>query len=152
MSYHDLLMQYGSKRESAETRLYIYCQAPGTLTTVERVAYRDKNAAADIARLERLIEDLKDYRQALAVRYAELETMSFRYRLELHRHPAWNGGGVKYELQLVKLYSDGTEINEWREVLPGKERRAALEKFAQMQKQRPGIEVVLDIEKRYWER
>lgn len=71
MSYHDLLMMYGSEQESAEQRIYIYCQNPKAMKTTKDVEYRDRSAAQDIARLEKLIDDLKDYRQALAARYAQ---------------------------------------------------------------------------------
>ena len=152
MSYQDLLQRYGSPSKTADHTIYIHVAAPSTLSTTAEVAHRDQWAAQDIARLESYVENLRDYRRALAARYAELETMGFAYRLELHRNPSWSGGNVTYELKLVKLYADGTEVNEQRQVFPGKERRAALKTFDEMKRSRPGIETVLDIEKRQWER
>ena len=68
MSYHDLLNQYGHEQPQAETRVYIFAQAPRKLTTPGEVTYRDKAISQDIKRLEKLIDDLKDYRRALAAR------------------------------------------------------------------------------------
>ena len=87
MSYHDLLNQYGHEQPQAETRVYIFAQAPQNLTTPDEVAYRDRTAAQDIKRLEKLVDDLKDYRRALASRYAELETLPYTYLLKLERVP-----------------------------------------------------------------
>ena len=53
MSYKDLLQQYGSQQETAEHRIYIYAQNPAKLKTAHEVEYRDKDAAAKIAELER---------------------------------------------------------------------------------------------------
>ena len=68
MSYHDLLNQYGHEQPHAETRVYIFAQAPAKLSTPSEVAYRDADTARMIKRLESLIDDRKDYRQALAAR------------------------------------------------------------------------------------
>lgn len=51
-----------------------------------------------------------------------------------------------FALEGERLY-DGEPI-----LLPGKERRAALKRFEELQKARPGIECKIDIEKRAWER
>lgn len=150
MSYHDLLSIYGYEQESAEQRVYIYCQNPKKLTKAADVVYRDKCAARDIAKLERLIEDLKDYRQALTARYAQLETMTYAERLEIERHPG--GSGVKYFVRIIRSYEDGTSEKVLNETYTGKERRKALERFEELKKQRPGIESIKDIERRNWEK
>jgi len=49
-------------------------------------------------------------------------------------------------------YEDGTEIQELNEHYTGKQRREALARFEELRKQRPGIELVKDIEKRSWEK
>ena len=151
MSYHDLLMQYGSEADSAEQRIYIYAEAPKRLKTTREVSHRDKTAAADIMRLEKLIDDLKDYRQALAARYAQLETMTYKERLELERYPHWSGG-ISYYVRIVRTYEDGTSENVLSETYSGKERRKSLDRFEELKKQRPGIEAIKDIERRSWER
>ena len=152
MSYHDLLMQYGSEADSAEQRIYIYAEAPKRLKTTREVSYRDKTAAADIMRLEKLIDDLKDYRQALAARYAQLETMTYRERLELERYPRICGGGISYYVRIVRTYEDDTSEKVLSETYSGKERRKAFDRFEELKKQRPGIEAIKDIERKSWER
>lgn len=151
MSYHDLLYMYGSEQESAETRIYIFAQQPRKLKTTDEVIYRDNNAAGDIKRLEKLIADLKDYRRALAERYGELATLPYKIILKLERCPHWKGH-IEYIITIEKTLSDGTTTNELREVFPGKDRRKAFSRFDELQKQRPGIETIKEIDKRPWEK
>lgn len=150
MSYHDLLNRYGSEAESAEQRVYIYCQAPKALKTTKEVVCRDRSAEQDIKRLEKLIADLIDYRKALAERYAQLETMTYTDRLEIERYPG--GSGVKFYIRIVRSYEDGTKENVLHETYTGKDRRKALERFEELKNQHPGMEAVKDIERRSWER
>lgn len=149
MSYHDLLMMYGSEQESAEKRVYIYCQSPKKLTKTADVVYRDNSAAENIARLEKLLDDLKDYRRALAARYAELETMAYTDRLEIERYP---GYGIKYYVRIIRTYEDGTTEKVLHETFTGKQRREALKRFEELKKQHPGMEAIKDIERRSWEK
>lgn len=150
MSYHDLLNQYGREQPQAETRVYIFAQAPQKLTTPDEVAYRDRTAAQDIKRLEKLVDDLKDYRRALAARYAELETLPYTYLLKLERVPHWKGH-IEYVITLTKTLSDGTKTQDLREVFPGKDRRKAFARAAELRRQRPGIPYEEDIARRAWE-
>ena len=133
MSYHDLLNQYGHEQPQAETRVYIFTQTPQKLTTPEEVAYRDRTAAQDIKRLEKLVDDLKDYRRALAARYAELETLPYTYLLKLERVPHWKGH-IEYVITLTKTLSDGTKTQDLREVFPGKDRRKAFARAAELRR------------------
>ena len=151
MSYHDLLNQYGQEQKSAEQRIYIYAQAPKSLTTTKEVVYRESSVRQTIGQLEKMIADLKDYQIALAARYAELETMSYQYRLELTRCPHWKGC-IEYFVRIVKTLEDGSEIEELREKYSGKDRYKAIARFEELKKQRPGIEAIKDIEKRHWEK
>ena len=150
MSYQDLLNQYGHEQPQAETRVYIFAQAPQKLTTPDEVAYRDRTAAQDIKRLEKLVDDLKDYRRALAHRYAELETLPYTYLLKLERVPHWEGH-IEYVITLTKTLSDGTKTQDLREVFPGKDRRKAFTRAAELRRQRPGIPYEEDIARRPWE-
>lgn len=150
MSYHDLLNQYGHEQPQAETRVYVFAQAPRKLTTPNEVAYRDRTAAQDIKRLEKLVDDLKDYRRALASRYAELETLPYTYLLKLERVPHWKGH-IEYVITLTKTLSDGTKTQDLREVFSGKDRRKAFARAAELRRQRPGIPYEEDIARRSWE-
>ena len=151
MSYHDLLHRFGSEQESNEIRPYIYIQHPRKLSTPEEIMYRDKDAAANIQRLESIIADLKDYRQALAARYGELETMPYTRLLKLERCPHWKGN-IEYTVTITRNYQDKTEIKELREVYSGKDRRKAISRYEELKKQFPGIPCEMDIEKRQWEK
>ena len=151
MSYQNLLMRYGSVQDSGETRVYIHAMNPGKLTTPEDIAYRDKRAAEDIAQLERIIEDLKDYRTALAARYGELETMPYTRQLKLERHPHWKGH-IEYIITITRSYNDKTNVEELREVYAGKDRKQAFTRTQELLKQYPGIPYIQETDKRSWEK
>lgn len=151
MSYRKYLTRYGSPAETGEIRFNIYIQDPAKLTTAKDIIWRDKYIAEDITRLESVLEALRDYRKDLAARYGELETMPYTRLLKLERHPHWKGH-IEYIVTITRKYSDKTEIDELREVYPGKERKKAFERTAELLKQYPGIPYEKDIERRSWER
>ena len=151
MSYETLFQRYGSPSTDAEIRITAYLIRPDKLTA-DRIPWNDEQAARIIAQCESTIEALKEYRQALAERYATLQTAAYKLRLELKREAGWRGKGVDYYVNIYRTYEDGTEVMELNEHYTGKQRREALARFEELKKQRPGIETVKDIERRSWER
>lgn len=151
MSYHDLLTMYGSEQETAGQRIYIYVEQPHALKTPHDIAWRDGQVAVEIKRLESMIDDLRDYRVALAQRYAELETMPYTRVLTLKRDPSYKGR-ITYWVTITRRMSDGTETDELREQYAGQDRAKAFARFAALQKQYPGIASVKDVARRSWER
>lgn len=151
MSYKNRLECYGRRVEIGEARPYVYFYDADRLKTVEEVARADHRAEQDIKTLETIIADLREYRQALAARYAGLETMVYKSVLKLERVPHWQGH-INYFVTIDRVFEDGTTTTELREVFPGKQRRDAIKRFEELKKQRPGIEAVKDIAKRDWER
>lgn len=151
MSYLDLFQRYGSPSREAEIRLHGYLIRPDTLTA-DRIQYNDETAARLIEDCRRLADQLTDYRQALAERYAALATAAYRDRLELTRDPGYRGKAVIYFVRIVRTYEDGTTERVLDEKYFGTERRKAFARFAELQKQRPGIETMQDTEKKPWEK
>lgn len=151
VSYHDLLTMYGSEQETDEQRIYIYVEQPHALKTPHDIAWRDGQVAVEIKRLESMIDDLRDYRVALAQRYAELETMPYTRVLTLKRDPSYKGR-ITYWVTITRRMSDGTETDELREQYAGQDRAKAFARFAALQKQYPGIASVKDVARRSWER
>lgn len=151
MTYTDLLTKYGSPCKQASHTLYVTAVSLDTLTTPSEVATRDRWAADTIRQLESYLEALKDYRQALAARYAQLETMAYTRLLRLERCAHWKGH-IEYIVTITRTMEDGTQTRELREVYAGKERKKAFDRFAALQKQFPGIPTEKDIEKKYWEK
>lgn len=151
MSYRKYLTRYGSPSDTGEIRFSIYLTAPDKLTTPKDIVWRDKHTAEEINRLESVLEALRDYRKDLAARYGELETMPYTRLLKLERHPHWKGH-IEYIVTITRTYPDKTVIDELREVYPGKERKKAFERTAELLKQYPGIPYEKDIERRSWER
>lgn len=150
MSYESLFTRFGSPSTEADICIRGYLTRPEKLTQ-DRVKVYDESAARLIERCEEVIAALKEYRQALAARYAELDAAPYSLRLELERKPSYSGSGVLYYVRIVRSYQDGTEVQELAETYQGKQRREALARFEELKKQRPGIETVKDIERRNWE-
>lgn len=134
MSYHDLLNLYGDgERLEAEHREFVYVRQPKRYKTPEDIARKDADIARQIERMERLIDDLRDYRVALAQRYAELETMPYTRVLTLKRDPSYKGR-ITYWVTITRRMSDGTEIDELREQYAGQDRAKAFARFAAQRK------------------
>ena len=151
MSYLDLFQRYGSPSREASVQIRDYLIRPDVLTA-DRIANYDKSAARTIAECRQLIDQLTEYRQALAERYAQLATAAYRDRLELRRDPGYRGKPVIYSVQIVRTYEDGTTERVLDEKYFGTERRKAFARFAELKHQRPGIETMQDTDKRSWER
>lgn len=151
MSYTDLFQRYGSTRKDAEIRILYYLQRPESLDTFDRIKHYDSQAAQIIAQCKKLIEDMSEYRQDLAARYNQLATMPSRRRLRLERYVNFNNKKFYY-IRHFTNYDDGTVVETETETFPGKERRAALARFAELKKQYPGIVAEMDIEKKSWEK
>ena len=151
MAYLDLFQRYGSPSREAEIRLHGYLIRPDTLTA-DRIQYNDETAARLIEDCRRLADQLTDYRQALAERYAALATAAYRDRLELTRDPGYRGKAVIYFVRIVRTYEDGTTERVLDEKYFGTERRKAFTRFAELKHQRPGIETMQDTEKKPWEK
>lgn len=151
MSYLDLFQRYGSPSREASVQIRDYLIRPDVLTA-DRIANYDKSAARTIAECRQLIDQLTEYRQALAERYAQLATAAYRDRLELRRDPGYRGKPVVYSVQIVRTYEDGTTETPLSETYTGTERRIAFARFAELKRQRPGIDAVQDTDRRAWER
>ena len=151
MAYLDLFQRYGSPSREAEIRLTNYLLRPDTLTA-DRIKNYDESAARTIAQCHALIDQLTDYRQALAERYAALMTAAYRDRLELIRDPGYRGKPVLYFVRIVRTYEDGTAERVLDEKYFGAERRKAFARFAELKRQRPGIETMQDTDRRHWEK
>lgn len=151
MSYLDLFQRYGSPSREAEIRLSGWLLRPDALTA-EKIAGYDQSAARLITEAQTLIDQLTEYRAALAERYAALATAAYRDRLELIRDPGYRGKPVIYFVRIVRTYEDGTTERVLDEKYFGTERRKAFARFAELKHQRPGIETMQDTGKRSWER
>ena len=149
MGYKDLFPSWN--RGHADIRIIGGLMSPESVSDTKSVQFYDHCAAELIQRMERLSEQLKDYRTAMAARYAELASMPYRMQLELKRHKQYQGP-VTYWLRLNRVYEDGHTEVEQETRYPGTERHKALKAFEAMKKQRPGIDVIKDIEKGRFER
>lgn len=142
------------RRTDEEIRARVYLVAPHTINTADKLRYWDNAAASAIADAERMIETLKGYRLSLYKRAQQLETTPYKRVLTITRERrGYNPSKVFYYVAIDRVYDGEIAKNEeMRETFPGAERHKALKRFAELQKQNPGIEAVKDIEKSAWER
>ena len=137
-------------RPEHQEKIFVHAINPDVLTP-ERLAQYDGSAARDIKRLESVIEDLRQYRIALAERYNQLAVMPFSLNLSLTRRCHYTGKKT-YHIILSKVYQDGTRCNVLNETYPGAERHKAIARCKELQKLYPGIETEINIQKGKWER
>lgn len=131
------------RRQEHEENMFIYAIDPEALT-LDRLAYYDGSATRDIQRLEAVIEDLKQYRLALAERYNRLAVMPFSLNLSLTRRCHYTGKKT-YHIIISKVFQDGTRCNVLNETYPGVERHKAIARCKELQKLYPGIDTTIDI-------
>ena len=151
MSYTDLFQRYGSPSKEAEIRLIYYLLRPEAMDTFDRIKQYDGQAAHIVAQCKKLIEYMSEYRQDLAARYNQLATMQRSRRSKLERYVNYDNKKFYY-IRHFTDYDDGTSVETETETFPGKERRAALARFAELKKQYPGIVAEMDIGKKAWEK
>lgn len=146
MAYQDWFDGY----QRGEVALRGYFRSPEELTA-ESVQGMDRSAADLQRRAQALIDNLAEYRQSLAARYAALMVMPYEWRLDLIRERRCDNK-VWYHLKLYKLYEDGTKQTELQESYPGTERHKAIARYKELCKERPGITATMDIARKAWER
>jgi hypothetical protein len=138
-------------REDCDATLHCYVVKPESVVEQNKLQAHDKYAAEKIAEAEKLIENLKEYRVALAERYNYYELAAYTFRLELLRKVQCKGNKC-YWVKIVKVFENGKELVELSERYEGRERSKAFQRFKALQKERPGIEAYQDTEKHSWER
>lgn len=145
MSYREeLFTKYGSPSGQAEIRMQQWLYAPETCRSFDEVRRQDVRASKLISDCEHLITQLREYRQDLAKRYNDLATMPSKQSIELQRYKAYQGN-VTFYIRYFTTYADGTKCETGTEEYSGKDRHIAIKRFAELQKQHPGIEAKSNI-------
>lgn len=150
MSYKDeLFAQCGQPCPTANINISAWLHSPDDCKSFEQIRRNDESAAQLIAECKRMVTLLIEYRQALAARYNALATMPSKDSIELHRYRRQSG--ITYALEQFTEYADGTKVLTAKETFVGKDRHAAIKRFAELRHERPGIQYTMDIEKSPWE-
>ncbi|MBP3406559.1 MAG: hypothetical protein J6N18_10680 [Kiritimatiellae bacterium] len=144
-------LNYTREQRNYDNTIYFDLQDPSNACSLETLRCRDRNASNLLARLQSAIDRVQAYRLDMADRAQFLATAAYTVSVELHRHRAYQGG-VTFQLETVRTYSDGTRHTESRTVFTGKERHKAIAAYKAACRAYPGAENVLDIEKARWER
>ena len=138
-----------SNRSDAQLNYYIYVRDPKHLLPDE-ITRQDQSAARYIQEAQQLIQGLTEYRAALAARYGEMCVMPYHRTLSLVRRVCYDNS-KRYEIELTRIYDDGTKESELSEHYTGRDRRKALSRYDDLLRQYPGIAATQDIAKRPWE-
>lgn len=138
----------------AEERIQHYCYLikPDHLHTMKDLLYYDRAAKRGIQEAQKIIKDLEEYRMQLAERSQTLLTAKYSRVLSLVRRAEWKGNKY-YDVAITRHYEDDSiePQAELKETYRGAERHKAFARFAQLQKENPGIKTEKDIAKGRWE-
>ena len=145
MSYREeLFTRFGYPSKEAEVKIYGWLTVPENSRSFEEVRRQDDEAARLIEECEDMITQLREYRQDLAKRYNDLATMPSKQSIELQRYKSYRGN-VTFYIRYFTTYADGTKCETGAEEYSGKDRHIAIKRFAELQKQHPGIEAKSNI-------
>lgn len=106
MSYEHLFQRYGSPSTEADIRLTGYLLRPDKLKE-DQIKRNDETAARLILECEQTAETLREYRQALASRYASLNTMPYQERLEIERYRSYRGKKMGLKQKRFQKHTQG---------------------------------------------
>lgn len=138
-------------RNEHQENIYFYATNPKSMDTSGLLA-ADKRAKNEIEELEFLIRQVKEYRTALSKRYNEIQSMEYTLELSLQRKSSWRGDKKIYNISIDRIFSDGFRESIIKETYEGRERHKAIKRFKELQKAHPGINAIVDIEKKSWEK
>lgn len=131
-----------------EKRFYLTIYDIDTVSDIKKLENYDMWTLQDINVLTVWLDKLKEHRSDIAKRAAEVISMNYRYKILLQRE---NNYKIRYFLQLIKIFDDGTDILESSKAFEGKERHAAIKEYKELCKLYPGAEHKMDIAKKKWE-
>lgn len=134
------------REETTSATLYKYDFSQ--VANMKRLMDYDRYALQSIAQAERLIEDAREYRKALAGRAVALEKMLSHHKVSLVRRKTNN---VVYYLTEEKVFDDGTSLTVSETRYDGIKRHQAIKDFESIRKIYPGYEYVKSIDKSPWE-
>ena len=131
-----------------------YITRPDKINSLEQCKQADKATVNEIDDLKRLINFLQEYRIELFNRYQEIVSTNYRLRLTLKREINYYKNKKFYYIYLEKVYDreDVKPEELLQERFDGTERHKALNRFAELQKQYPNIEIIKNINKKHWEK
>lgn len=154
MSYQEVLFtRWGTLQAECDVSIGIWLTRPDKINRMPDISDADERATKYIDELTRYITALKEYRADLAARYGKLATMSYTDTLSLKRYrPSGSGERVTYTITQTRLYEDGTSVELVQESYWGAEKKAAFARFEELKKGNPTAAVVVDVEKRSWEK
>lgn len=130
-------------------RLYIHCYDPMCVHTQKQLQMYDGFAAHNIAELESVVENLKEYRRQVFLRMQQLYASPYTTKIVLRRERSFRSNLIFYFLEEWKVYEDASISPEILSAkrYSGKERRQAMKDFEAYKKEHPGIYSELFIEK-----
>ena len=135
-----------------QEHIWLYMLQPSRRSSLEDLQQSDRRAAEDIARLQRMIDTLQQYRRDMAERAAYLvSTQPTRSAVFKRRRDAWSKK-IYYDFSEYDTYPDGTRQRVSLRTYEGTDRHKAIADVKQYQRTHTGTAVTFDIEKSKWER
>ena len=142
-------------RNDGHLQINFYIVKADTINSLDRLLRYDEQATKEIERAKQLIKLLQEYRQQLFERSKAVTWSNYTLKLALTRevkfYPTQH---ISYVITIQKEFEDKSITEEiiLNERFTGKERHKALKRFKELQKNYPGINNQIDIEKKHWEK
>jgi len=145
--------KYGSPTEFAEHTLHLYSHRASGLHTEADILREMKRADDFIKDMQHYIECLKAHQAELVQQYNFIATSPTKNKIRLERRKnSWTNKVNYHIIYFTVNLNDYSETESGRESFEGKDRKKALDRFAELEAAHPDYILEKDIEKARWER
>ncbi|WP_294215585.1 LPD29 domain-containing protein [Pseudobutyrivibrio sp.] len=145
--------RYGSPSEFAEHTLHLYAHRASGLHTEADILREIKRADDFMKDLQHYMECLKAHQAELVKQYNFIATSPTKNKIRLERKKnSWTNKVMYSIIYFTVNLNDFSETESGRESFEGKERKKALDRFAELEASHPDYILEKDIEKARWER
>lgn len=145
--------KYGSPSEFAEHTLHLYSHRASGLHTEADILREMKRADDFIKDMQHYIECLKAHQAELVQQYNFIATSPTKNKIRLERRKnSWTNKVNYHIIYFTVNLNDFSETESGRESFEGKDRKKALDRFAELEAAHPDYILEKDIEKARWER
>lgn len=145
--------KYGSPSEFAEHTLHLYSHRASGLHTEADILREMKRADDFIKDMQHYIECLKAHQAELVQQYNFIATSPTKNKIRLERRKnSWTNKVNYHIIYFTVNLNDYSETESGRESFEGKDRKKALDRFAELEAAHPDYILEKDIEKARWER
>jgi len=149
----EFFTRYGQPSSTTERTIHVFAHRASELHTKSDILASIKRADGQIKQMEHYIECLKAHQAELVQQYNFITTSPTKNKIRLERRKnTWTNKVMYHIIHLTVNLNDLSEVESSRESFQGKERKKALNRFAELENSHPDYILEKDIEIPSWER